>query len=456
MESMQPKTAPRVLLVSCYELGRQPLALATAQAFLMRAGAEVRSLDAAVETLDDAAFRDAEVVAISVPMLTALRLGLNVAGRARTVNPAARIAFYGLYAALNQEHLLDWGAHAVFAGELEETLARWVLADGATGAYHRPLERLDFPPPARDGLPSLDNYARLDNGAAPPLEAGAVEATRGCRHLCRHCPIPPVYEGRFFVVPLETVLADIDGLVARGARHISFADPDFLNGPRHALEVVRGLNRAHPEVTFDFTAKVEHLIRRRRFVEPMAELGCLFVVSAVESLSNRVLRELDKGHTRDDVFESLALLRSLGITLRPTLVPFTPWTTRDDYLDILEWVAREGLVEAIDSVQFSIRLLIPPGSLLLDRPSLASCLGALDREGFTYRWRHPDPGMDTLQRDIEDIVEVGVRQERSARELFDAIRAKAFREAHGRRPLPLSHVSESTMSPPRLTENWFC
>ena len=453
---MQSKPVPRVLLVSCYELGRQPLALVTARTFLTRAGAEVRSLDIAIEAIDNKAFRDTEVVAISVPMHNALRLGLKVAEKARTVNPTARIAFYGLYAALNQQQLLNWGAHAVFGGELEEALVRWVFANSSTRAYHRPLERLDFPPLIRAGLPSLDNYAKLKNGVATPLKAGAVEATRGCRHHCRHCPIPPVYEGRFFVVPIATILADIDALIARGACHISFADPDFLNGPRHALEVVRALNHAHPKITFDFTTKIEHLIQRRPFVEPMAKLGCLFIVSAVESLSNRVLQELDKGHTRNDVFEALSFLQGLGITLRPTLVPFSPWANKADYLDILDWVAREDLIEAIDSVQFSIRLLIPKGSLLLARPSLSTYLGPLDPERFTHSWQHPDPCMDTLQRDIEDIVEVGIQQGRTTRELFDFIQSRAFRDENSRRPLPISQMSKNTKSPPRLTENWFC
>src|SRR5205807_4634599 len=96
----------------------------------------------------------------------------------------------------------------------------------------------------------------------------------------------------------------------------------------------------------------------------LAAAGCVFVVSAVESLSDRVLGILDKGHTRADVFAALALARAAGLVLRPSFVAFTPWTTRDDYLDLLDWVDREALWDHVDPVQWTIRLLVPPGSLL--------------------------------------------------------------------------------------------
>src|SRR6185436_14513920 len=93
--------------------------------------------------------------------------------------------------------------------------------------------------------------------------AGYVEASRGYLHTCHHCPVVPVYGGRFFAVDLETVLADVRGQVQQGARHISFGDPDFLNGPTHAQRIARALHREFPELSLDFTAKVEHLVRHR-------------------------------------------------------------------------------------------------------------------------------------------------------------------------------------------------
>ena len=288
-----------ILLVACYELGHQPLAVAWPAAFLERAGYAPAVLDLSVEPFDAEKIGRARVVAVSVPMHTALRLGVRVAERVRQVNPAARVCFYGLYAALNANELLATCADSVLAGEVEAELVALVgrlePARPADGGARVQLTKLDFPVPSRAALPALKQYAHVERDGRREL-AAYVEASRGCKHLCRHCPIPPVYGGRFFVVPVETVLADVRQQVAAGAAHVTFGDPDFLNGPRHALAVARALHAEFPRVTFDFTAKIEHLLRERARLPELAALGCAFVVSAAESLDDRVLAILAKGH----------------------------------------------------------------------------------------------------------------------------------------------------------------
>src|SRR5205814_9434954 len=233
-----------------------------------------------------------------------------------------------------------------------------------------------------------------------PHLVGYVEASRGCKHGCRHCPIPPDYDRRFFVVPREVVLADVRQQVAAGAAHVTFGDPDFLNGPRHALAVARALHAEFPALTFDFTAKIEHLLDQRAHLGGLAALGALFVVSAAESLDDAVLTLLDKGHTRADIEEALAVTRAAGLSLRPTWLAFTPWTTLDSYRAWLDFLADEDLVDATDPVQYGLRLLVPPGSWLLDHPALRGHLGPLMPDAFHYAWTHPDPRMDALQSEI--------------------------------------------------------
>src|SRR5687767_3455835 len=310
-----------ILIVACYEMGHQPLAVAWPTAFLERAGYAPAVLDLSVEPLDLEKVRRARLVAISVPMHTALRLGVRVAARVRELNPGAHLVFYGLYAALNADYLLrEARATAVLAGELEtelvEVAQRLESGARAAGASDPVLRKLDFPPPSRAALPSLKKYAHLDRDATLDLVAYA-EASRGCKHGCRHCPIPPVYAGRCFGVPVAIVVADVRQQVAAGATHVSFGDPDFLNGPGHALAVARAVHTVFPRVTFDFTAKIEHLLRQRHRLPDLAALGCLFIVSAAESLDDRVLTVLDKGHTGADVVAALEATRVAGLTLRP-------------------------------------------------------------------------------------------------------------------------------------------
>ncbi|HUL48965.1 MAG TPA: CUAEP/CCAEP-tail radical SAM protein [Gemmatimonadales bacterium] len=449
----------RILLVSCYELGHQPLGLAWPRAFLERAGYAPACLDLAVEPLDEEMIARAGLVAVAVPMHTALRIGVAFARRVRVINPACFVCFYGLYATLNADVLLSGLADAVIGGEVEErlvTLARQVESREAVEVRRAPLERLTFPVPARQGLPDLHRYVHFArNGTTVP--AGYVEASRGCLHLCLHCPIPPVYGGRFFAVPRDIVLADIRQLVAGGARHITFGDPDFLNGPAHALKLARALHAEFPEVSFDCTTKIEHILEHRALVPELAALGCAFVVSAVESTSDAVLRELAKGHTKADIETALAITREAGITLRPSFVAFTPWTTLEDYVAMLEFVDARDLVLDVDPVQYAIRLLVPPGSGLLTQGAMRAFLGPLDAERFTYRWTHPDPRMDALHQRVTGIVEAAARRQTPAGDTFERI-VEAALAARGERSRRWATRGAPRIPPasPRLTEPWFC
>jgi hypothetical protein len=265
-----------------------------------------------------------------------------------------------------------------------------------------------------------------------------------------------VYGGRFFVVPLDVVLADVRQCVEAGATHVTFGDPDFLNGPRHALAVARSLHAAFPGVTFDVTAKVEHLLRHRAMLPELRALGCAFVVSAVESLSDTVLLHLDKGHTRADVVALVGLMREVGIALRPTWVAFTPWTSLDDYRVMLDFILAESLVDAVDPVQYSLRLLVPPGSLLADHAAMRPHLGPLVESAFSYAWTHPDPRMDRLQIQIARVVEAAAEAHADDALTFD--QARALADAAAGVPSRLSPASSrpDRARPPRLTEPWFC
>jgi hypothetical protein len=308
--------------------------------------------------------------------------------------------------------------------------------------------------PRRASLPSLKKYAHIERNGGLEL-VGNVEASRGCKHRCRHCPIPSVYGGRFFVVPVDVVLADIRQQVEAGATHVTFGDPDFLNGPGHALAVARALHDAFPSLTFDFTAKIEHLLQHRDRLPELARLGCAFIVSAAESLSDTVLAHLDKGHTRADIETAVQLTARAGIALRPTWVSFTPWTTLEDYRELLDFVETHGLVDAIDPVQFSIRLLVPPGSLLLESAGMRPFLGELVEEQFYHRWTHPDPRMETLHTEVSAMVAGAADRREDAAVTFQRVRELADRSA-GVVARAITAPDPRRARPPRLTEPWFC
>jgi len=450
----------RVLLVSLYELGHQPLHVASPAAALIEAGHEVRCLDTSVEPWSPEAVAWAEAVAMSVPMHTAMRLALRAAAAAKSQRPDLPVAFYGLYAPVSRELTLDALADRVIAGEYERGLVEWVdaLGAGAPAAHagDEPIVRLGrggFRTPARHLLPPLDAYARLAVDGEERL-VGYVEASHGCVHRCRHCPVPVIYDGRIRIVDRDTVLEDIAGLVKSGARHITFGDPDFLNGRRHSVAVVEAMHERFPHLTFDCTTKVEHVLEHADVWPTLAAAGCLFVVCALETVNDEILLRLDKGHTTADARTAIALLREHGVEVRPSFMPFTPWTDLEDVVELLDFVVEQDLVANVDPVQYAIRLLLPEGSLLLEQPDMAEHLGPYDPEGLSYEWTAADPRTEDLQQRLSAIVAEGGDQPSEA--TFARVRRAVF-EAAGRGGVEGELIlAGSVEGRPRLTEPWFC
>jgi hypothetical protein len=386
---------------------------------------------------------------------------------------AARRARRRRCAPLNAEWLRSLGVNEVFGGEFEEDLAAW--ANGTdqkkpqrpqnpqsqafspvsahSAVFSERLPKIHFLVPDRSGLPALSKYATLQMPGGERRLVGYTEASRGCRHVCRHCPVVPIYEGQFRVVQAGVVLADVAAQVAAGAGHITFGDPDFFNGPTHAMRVVSALHEAHPSVSYDVTIKVEHLLQHRDLIPSLAATGCAFVTSAIESVDDEVLRRFDKGHTRAGFVEAVAICRAAGVTLVPTFVAFHPWLTLASYCDLLDTIDALDLVDHVSPIQLAIRLLVPQGSRLLELEDMRAHLGAFDAETLTFHWTHPDPRVDDLQREI--MARVGTRLTADRRPVFDEIRALA----HDRAAIPLApdtRPARARATVPYLNEPWYC
>jgi len=451
----------RILLISTYELGRQPFGLASPAAWLRQAGFDVAALDLAQCKLDEQLVTSSDLIAFYLPMHTATRIALLVLAKVRELNPTAHVAAFGLYAPMNSALLHENGVDSLIGGEFEAELvelARRVESKRASGSPTQmvSLSRLKFLVPDRTGLPPLNKYARLTMPDGQERVVGYTEASRGCKHRCRHCPIVPVYDGLFRVVQPEVVLEDIRRQVEAGAQHITFGDPDFLNGPVHASKIVRELHREFPQLSYDVTIKVEHLLQHREMPALLRETGCAFVTSAVEAVDDRILKLLDKGHTRADFAQLVELMHEANLPLSATFVAFTPWTTLEGYADLLRTIAELGMVNSVAPVQLAIRLLIPSGSRLLELRDVRETVGEFDAQALSYPWRNPDPRVDALQREVERLVAEKSRRRESRQAIFQEVFRAVERAAGSEADFPEMPVLRSRAAIPYLTEPWYC
>ena len=446
----------RALLISTYDLGRQPLGLAAPAAMLRQAGVDVDCVDTSREPLNDEHIRAASLVAFYLPMHTATRLAAPLLQRVRAVNPSARLAAYGLYAPLNRAWLEQRGAR-VLGPDAELELVRLVNAQLPTSNSQSSPQAIQFIQPDRTTLLPLTRYAALQMPDGTRRVVGSTDATRGCKHLCRHCPIVPVYQGRFKAVPIDVVMQDIRAHVAARAEHITFGDPDFFNGPTHARRVVERLAAEFPQLTYDVTIMIEHLLAQVDLLPLLKDTGCLFITSAVESIDDVVLMKLQKGHTRADFVRAVGLCRAAGVALAPTFVPFTPWTTVEGYIELLEEIERLDLVEAVAPIQLAIRLLVTAESKLLELPEIQDHIEPFNPSSLTWPWRHRDSRVDALQTAVMRIA--GMRISRT--EAFAAI-AKAAYAVTGQTARPGLDLTPpwpgpgAGQAPPYMTEEWYC
>ncbi|MHB1213956.1 MAG: CUAEP/CCAEP-tail radical SAM (seleno)protein [Thiobacillus sp.] len=444
----------RVVLVSPYELGRQPFNLAQPAAWFAREHIAAACVDLSQQKLEPATFAHAEYVAIYLGMHTATRIAAAALPKIRALAPHARIAAFGLYAPVNAAWLKSLGVDAIFGGESEPDLLAWVQSGIAPADTVVRRDKIEFVLPERRGLPELQRYAKLIQADGTQTMTGFAEASRGCKHLCRHCPVVPVYQGKFRIVPLDIVLADIAQQVAVGAQHISFGDPDFLNGPSHALKLAEALHARFPDLTWDATIKVEHLLNHAELLPRLRQCGLLFIITAVESVDDAILDKLAKGHTHADFETALAQCRALGIALAPTFVPFTPWTTLAGYRDLLATLLKLNLVEAVPPVQLAIRLLVPQGSYLLHLPEFAARVGAFDEAMLGYPWQAEDARADALQSEIMAWVMDAEKAALPRAEVFAGIWARTH-AALGETTPPID-PAQFGAAIPHHSEPWYC
>jgi len=502
----------KIVLISTYELGRQPFGLASPAAWLRSTGTEVSCFDLSRQALAEAAVRAADVVAFYVPMHTATRLAVALLSRIREISPRAHFCFYGLYASVNETYLRRLGVETILGGEFEEGLVSLVMRlakdpvpgasglvidavlgmtalpnsaaqpSGTTRVFNEvmtttaanavnlrsdgqaepviSLARQKFQTPDRSGMAPLEKYARLTMPDGLTRTVGYTEASRGCKHLCRHCPIVPVYGGVFRVVDRDVVIADIRQQVAAGAQHITFGDPDFFNGTGHALPIVESLHREFPQLSYDVTIKIEHLLKHQDSLPKLRDTGCLFVTSAVESADDAVLEKLEKHHTRADFLRAVELCREIGLTLQPTFVPFSPWTTLENYRELLTLLRENDLVGNVAPIQLAIRLLIPAGSRLLELADVRQLTGPFDEAALVYRWKHADARVDELCECLQEIVDAGEKKNHTRAQIFERIEDATYTAAgirHEKRPANIGlTILQASPAIPYLNEPWYC
>jgi radical SAM superfamily enzyme YgiQ (UPF0313 family) len=249
----------------------------------------------------------------------------------------------------------------------------------------------------------------------------------------------------------EKIITDVTNQVEEGAKHISFNDPDFFNGPKHALKILQLLNEKHPSITYDSTIKVEHILKYPDYFQELKNLNMLFVISAFETTNDHVLNILQKNHSFNDLNKAVELSLENKIDIRPTWMPFSPWTEQNDLISIIKLIENYKLRETVDPIQLTIKLLVPKNSLILKRPEMKEYLLDYDPSSFSYAWKYKFPNIDNIQNELFTYV----LQHESENEYAQYLGLVDILESHTNETL-LNSEKYSQRIVPKLSETWFC
>ena len=375
----------KVLLVSTYELGHQPLAVAGPAGRLRARGHDVRCLDLSVDMWDPALGSWADKVALSVPMHTAARLAREVAP---TID--GPVACYGLYAAMCADV-----ATALVSRDPETELLRWIEADPTLTSRSRPGPAGARPaPPARTVRAASCRRARSTWSHRSRPHAVARTAADTARSLSSTTD-----ESRSTRWTRSSRTSHSRSRC--GARHVTYGDPDFFNGVHHALRVVRAVHERFPDLTFDCTVKVEHILAHAGRVGGARGLRLHLRRVRVRVGQRRDARAARQGpHRGRSGASGRAPQRATASRSVRHGCRSRPWATLDDVRAILEFVAdararRQRGPGAVHDPPAR------PGGLAAARAT-STTSGPWDPARLTYPWTSP---LDPLQTRFAALVE---------------------------------------------------
>lgn len=402
-----------ILLVSTFEGGFQPMTIASAATPLLKEGYNVSVLDTYVDGIEEKHFIGPDLIAISVPLFDSVHPGVEIAKKVRELNPGAHITFFGQHATINSERFVGKYCDTCISGEWEKPLVNLVehLSDKTLSqpdgvvtidqvengkVIHPYMSRDHLDIPTRDVLPPLYKYpqTQIDKLLGSQQIVGSTEITRGCHHKCLYCSVFAAYDGKVIMISDDIVIQDVRNLVDGGMTHLTFIDADFINAKYHGVKILRKLHSEFPELTYDFTTRIDHILENRETILEMADLGVRFITSALEFPSELVLDAVGKDTSIEQIEDAIAFLRNTSIKLNPTFIMYNPWTTLEDLANFRTFVERNDLDSIIDPIQYETRLYLYKGSPLLQTPSIKA-LELTDHE-FHVDWKHPDPRVDEL------------------------------------------------------------
>lgn len=254
-----------------------------------------------------------------------------------------------------------------------------------------------------------------------------IEFSHGCPRKadqigCIYCAIMP-NDGIRKWYPRNTkyVIRDYFELVSRGIKHIKFSDEEFLaNSPQRIIEFAKSIRDINDRmllerglhITFDFSARVDDIIRLNKMVENrclsiLKKAGLLQIYLGLESGNDNQLKRMRKGVITSDNFEAVRILKQMGIRIAGGWIMFDPFMKNPEEILLNgEFLKKADLIPHSvkdDFVTNTIgRMRVLEGAPLVGMLNEVGALGVLEDNLVEYSFEYINPVIRDIVRKIEE------------------------------------------------------
>jgi anaerobic magnesium-protoporphyrin IX monomethyl ester cyclase len=376
-----------------------PLGIGFLGTLLQQNGHEVRVFDQNVEGLsDEGLFRlvndfQPEIAGFSVitPNYPVARQQI---GKLKQLHPDVRILAGGIHATLFPDDLMADGADVVVLGEGEPVILELVaaLAEGLDLGH---LPGLLFRGPMGEVVrtaghsqtSTLDDLPIVDRSLynLPKYTHHSMLASRGCPHHCAFCCnyTGTVRNDGVAIRQHERVITEMEHLRdTHGAREIFFADDIFLLRKHDILEFCRAYAARRVGVKWIGQMRADRV--DTTVAEAMRAAECQRIYMGVESGSDRILRDAQKGMTTAQIRRGIRAAFDAGLRVKTGWIYGLPGTLEDQYesipfmldlrpheISIHQLIPFPGTIYYSDAARFGIRIADP-------KAFESFCYGGLD------------------------------------------------------------------------------
>lgn len=191
-----------------------------------------------------------------------------------------------------------------------------------------------------------------------------IHGGRGCPHRCNFCYHHSLPRYRSIDIMLKEAAIAIDRF---DANMVYFSDDLVLATPNRAKELVDGIRKMKRSFNYSLSARFDVLNKiDDGLLQELKNTGCKIMGLGIESGSDKVLKEIGKKCTTDQIFHNIARLTKVGISPTVSIQVGQYNETREDAEKSVEMVRRT--VQINPNIQYAFTITTPfPGSKLYDQ-----------------------------------------------------------------------------------------